>query len=57
VDLNEYQPVKTVDSQRVVSRPFALRIRAVEAERAFVRDEAEEKNNEANEPPTDRNSL
>jgi hypothetical protein len=46
-----------VDSQRVVSRLFALRIRAVEAERAFVRDEAEEKNNEANEPPTDRDSL
>lgn len=46
-----------MDSQRVVSRPFALRVRPVEAERAFVRDEAEEKNNEANEPPTDRNSL
>jgi hypothetical protein len=34
---------------------FPLRIRAVDAEHAFVRDEAEEKNSEANKSPTDGN--
>jgi hypothetical protein len=38
-------------------QPAFRSVSAVEAERAFVRDEAEEKNNEANESPTDRNSF
>jgi len=43
--------------QSTSCQPSFHSVSAVEAERAFVRDEAEEKNNEANESPTGRHSF